>query len=259
MKQGTIVKVSGPLVVAKGLPEVKMFDVVRVGKLGLIGEVIEVRGENISIQVYEETAGLGPGDPVTSTGAPLSVELGPGILEGIFDGIQRPLDAIEREAGSYITRGIEVPALNREKKWEFKPTVKKGQKVINGDILGTVQETVIIEHRIMVPPGLSGVVEDIKEGEFTVTEPIAKIKTDSGKVVEVPMMQKWPVRRVRPYKEKLPPIYPMSTGQRVIDTLFPVTKVGQRVSSVHLVAENRCSAPACKMGRCRNCRLYRLW
>jgi V/A-type H+-transporting ATPase subunit A len=226
MKQGTIVKVSGPLVVAKGLPEVKMFDVVRVGKLGLIGEVIEVRGENISIQVYEETAGLGPGDPVTSTGAPLSVELGPGILEGIFDGIQRPLDAIEREAGSYITRGIEVPALNREKKWEFKPTVKKGQKVINGDILGTVQETVIIEHRIMVPPGLSGVVEDIKEGEFTVTEPIAKIKTDSGKVVEVPMMQKWPVRRVRPYKEKLPPIYPMSTGQRVIDTLFPVTKGG---------------------------------
>ncbi|WP_422447974.1 ATP synthase subunit A [Thermoanaerobacterium sp. DL9XJH110] len=226
MNQGVVVKVSGPLVVATGLPEARMFDVVKVGRQGLIGEVIEVRGEKLSIQVYEETSGLGPGDPVISTGAPLSVELGPGMLEGIFDGIQRPLDAIEAKAGSFITRGIDVPALNREKKWAFKPTVKAGDIVTGGDIIGTVQETVIVEHRIMVPPGISGVIAEIREGEFTVTEPVAKVKTQTGDIVDVTMMQKWPVRKIRPYKEKLPPEIPMATGQRVIDTFFPVTKGG---------------------------------
>ncbi|ADL08760.1 ATP synthase subunit A [Thermosediminibacter oceani] len=226
MSQGVIAKVSGPLVVATGLPEAKMFDVVKVGTQGLIGEIIEIRNDKVSIQVYEETSGLGPGDPVVSTGEPLSVELGPGMIEGIFDGIQRPLDVIEKKVGSFITRGIDVPALNREKKWGFTPRVRPGDRVTGGDIIGTVQETVIVEHRIMVPPGVSGVVEDIKEGEFTVTEPVARIKTDSGQVVKVTMMQKWPVRKTRPYKEKLPPEIPMSTGQRVIDTLFPVTKGG---------------------------------
>ncbi|HHV19249.1 MAG TPA: V-type ATP synthase subunit A, partial [Thermoanaerobacterales bacterium] len=226
MTSGVIVKVSGPLVVATGLPQAKMFDVVKVGEQGLIGEVIEVHGERLSIQVYEETSGLGPGDPVVSTGVPLSVELGPGILEGMFDGIQRPLDTIESIAGSYITRGIDIPALNREKKWDFKPTAKKGQKVTGGDFLGTVQETVIVEHRIMVPPEVSGEIMEIYQGEFTVTDTIAKIKTDSGKIVDVTMMQKWPVRMTRPFKEKLPPEEPMSTGQRVIDAFFPVAKGG---------------------------------
>ncbi|WP_296970158.1 ATP synthase subunit A [Tepidanaerobacter sp. EBM-38] len=226
MTNGVVVKVSGPLVVATGLPEAKMFDVVKVGEQGLIGEVIEVHGERLSIQVYEETSGLGPGDPVISTGLPLSVELGPGLLEGIFDGIQRPLDVIESTMGSYITRGIDVPALNRKKKWEFKPIAKKGQKVSGGDFLGSVQETVIVEHKIMVPPHISGEVVEIYEGEFTVTDVIAKIKTDSGDIVDVTMMQKWPVRMIRPYKEKLPPEEPMATGQRVIDTFFPVAKGG---------------------------------
>lgn len=226
MKNGVIVKVSGPLVVATGLPEVKMYDVVRVGKEGLIGEVIEIRGEMLSIQVYEETSGIGPGDPVISTGVPLSVELGPGIIEGMFDGIQRPLNAIEEVAGDYITRGIDVPALNREKKWDFVPIVEKGQKVVPGDIIGTVQETTLIEHRIMVPPRVSGVIEEIRQGEFTVEEWVAKVKTDSGDTVEIAMMQRWPVRTGRPYKEKLPPENPMATGQRVIDTFFPVTKGG---------------------------------
>lgn len=226
MSQGIITKVSGPLVVATGLPEAKMFDVVKVGAQGLIGEVIEIRGDKVSIQVYEETSGLGPGDPVVSTGEPLSVELGPGMLEGIFDGIQRPLDVIAKKVGSFITRGIDVPALNREKKWKFTPRVKAGDRVTGGDIIGTVQETVIVEHRIMVPPGISGVIEDIREGEFTVTEPVAVLRTESGQTQELTMMQKWPVRKTRPYKEKLPPEIPMSTGQRVIDTFFPVTKGG---------------------------------
>ncbi len=226
MTNGVVVKVSGPLVVATGLPEAKMFDVVKVGEQGLIGEVIEVHGERLSIQVYEETSGLGPGDPVISTGLPLSVELGPGLLEGIFDGIQRPLDVIESTMGSYITRGIDVPALDRKKKWEFKPIAKKGQKVSGGDFLGSVQETVIVEHKIMVPPHISGEVVEIYEGEFTVTDVIAKIKTDSGDIVDVTMIQKWPVRMIRPYKQKLPPEEPMATGQRVIDTFFPVAKGG---------------------------------
>lgn len=224
MKQGKITKVSGPLVIAEGL-EAKMFDVVRVGEERLIGEVIEIRGEKVSIQVYEETAGLSPGDPVETTGAPLSVELGPGMLENIFDGIQRPLDKIQQKAGDFITRGIEVPALDREKKWKFEPTVKKGDEVTAGDIIGTVQETVIVEHKIMVPPGIEGTVEEIKQGEFTVEDAIAKIKTKDG-VKEINMMQKWPVRKIRPYKEKLPPYIPMTTGQRVIDTFFTVAKGG---------------------------------
>ncbi|MCG1012305.1 ATP synthase subunit A [Tepidanaerobacter sp. GT38] len=226
MTNGVVVKVSGPLVVATGLPQAKMFDVVKVGQQGLIGEVIEVHGEKLSIQVYEETSGIGPGDPVVSTGVPLSVELGPGMLEGIFDGIQRPLNVIETMAGSFITRGIDIPALNREKKWDFVPTAKKGQRVTGGDILGTVQETVIVEHRIMVPPGISGEIVEIYEGSFTVTDTVARVKTDSGNIVDVSMMQKWPVRKPRPYGEKLPPQEPMATGQRVIDTFFPVTKGG---------------------------------
>lgn len=226
MKNGVIVKVSGPLVVATGLPEAKMFDVVRVGEEGLIGEIIEIRDERLSIQVYEETSGIGPGDPVVSTGVPLSVELGPGIIEGMFDGIQRPLDKIEEVAGDFITRGIDVHALNYEKKWDFVPTAKKGQKVVGGDIIGTVQETVVIEHRIMIPPNISGELIDIQKGSFTITEPIAKVKTEKGETVDITMMQRWPVRQARPYKEKVPPTSPMATGQRVIDTFFPVTKGG---------------------------------
>lgn len=225
MKQGKITKVSGPLVIADGLDEAKMFDVVRVGKERLIGEIIEIRGEKISIQVYEETAGLSPGDPVISTGAPLSAELGPGIMENIFDGIQRPLAKIKEDAGNFITRGIEVPSLDRDRKWNFVPVVKKGDKVTSGDIIGTVKETVIVEHRVMVPHGIEGTIEEIKEGEFTVTETVARIKTEDG-IKEVQMMQQWPVRKTRPYKKKLPPYIPMTTGQRVIDTFFTVAKGG---------------------------------
>ncbi|MDI3535066.1 MAG: V/A-type H+/Na+-transporting ATPase subunit [Thermosediminibacterales bacterium] len=226
MKEGRITKVSGPLVIAEGLDDAKMFDVVRVGNMRLIGEIIEIRGGKASIQVYEETAGLSPGDPVESTGEPLSVELAPGMLEGIFDGIQRPLNLIEEKAGAFITRGIEVPSIDRSKKWKFEPTVKKGDRVEGGDIIGTVQETVIVEHRIMVPHGIAGTIEEIKSGEFTVVDTIAKVKTDDGEIKEIQMLQKWPVRKIRPYKEKLPPEEPMSTGQRVIDTFFPVAKGG---------------------------------
>ncbi|QSQ09069.1 V-type sodium ATPase catalytic subunit A [Koleobacter methoxysyntrophicus] len=225
LKEGRITKVSGPLVVAEGLDNAKMFDVVRVGPMRLIGEVIEIRGSKASIQVYEETAGLSPGDPVVTTGEPLSVELAPGMLEGIFDGIQRPLNLIEEKAGAFITRGIEVPSIDREKKWKFEPRVKPGDKVQGGDIIGTVQETVIVEHRIMVPHGIEGTVEEIKSGEFTVVDTIARIKTAEG-IKEIQMLQKWPVRKIRPYKKKLAPEEPMSTGQRVIDTFFPVAKGG---------------------------------
>ena len=225
MKQGKITKISGPLVIAEGLDDAKMFDVVRVGKERLIGEVIEIRGQKASIQVYEETAGLSPGDPVETTGAPLSVELGPGMLENIFDGIQRPLDKIQQQVGEFITRGIEVPALDREKKWKFVPVVKVGDEVTGGDIIGVVKETVIVDHKIMVPPGIEGSIEEIYEGEFTVVDTIAKIKTKEG-IKEIQMMQKWPVRKIRPYKKKLPPYEPMTTGQRVIDTFFTVAKGG---------------------------------
>ena len=226
MSHGRIVKVAGPLVVAEGMQDVSMFDVVRVSDRRLIGEVLEMRGDRASIQVYEETAGLGPGEPVYGTGAPLSVELGPGLIGTIFDGIQRPLEVIREMVGSNITRGIDVPALDRDKRWRFEPLVEKGAKVDAGDIIGKVQETEVVEHRIMVPVGVSGTIVEITPGEFTVEETVAKLQEEDGTVVELKMMQKWPVRFGRPYKEKLPPVEPMVTGQRVIDTLFPIAKGG---------------------------------
>ncbi|HHW49565.1 MAG TPA: V-type ATP synthase subunit A [Clostridiaceae bacterium] len=226
MVQGTIVKVSGPLVIAEGMREANMFDVVRVSEHRLIGEIIEMHGDRASIQVYEETAGLGPGEPVYSTGAPLSVELGPGMIGKIYDGIQRPLEKIREMVGSNITRGIDVASIDRNKKWMFKPAVEKGARVVSGDIIGTVQETVIVEHRIMVPYGVEGTVEEVFEGEFTIEDTVARVKKDNGEIVDLKMLQKWPVRVGRPYKEKLPPESPMITGQRVIDTLFPLAKGG---------------------------------
>lgn len=226
MSHGRIVKVSGPLVVAEGMQDANMFDVVRVSEQRLIGEVLEMRGDRASIQVYEETAGLGPGEPVYSTGAPLSVELGPGLIGTIFDGIQRPLETIRRMVGSNITRGIDVDSLERNKRWKFEPVVEPGAKVTAGDIIGKVQETEIVEHRIMVPPRVAGTIEEIYSGEFTIAETVAKLRTDSGELVELTMMQKWPVRVGRPYKEKLAPTEPLITGQRVIDTLFPIAKGG---------------------------------
>ena len=226
MSVGKIVKVSGPLVVASGMEDADMFDVVRVGDLGLIGEIIEMRGDMASIQVYEETAGIGPGAPVESTGAPLSVELGPGLIETMYDGIQRPLVAMMEKAGPNITRGIKVPALDREKKWTFVPSAKPGDKVEAGDIIGTVQETPVVEQRIMVPAGIHGVVESIETGSFTVEETVCRVRTYEGEIKDLTLMQKWPVRRGRPYKEKLVPEMPLMTGQRVIDTMFPIAKGG---------------------------------
>ncbi|HWQ77821.1 MAG TPA: V-type ATP synthase subunit A [Anaerovoracaceae bacterium] len=226
MKQGTIVKVSGPLVVAEGMQDANMFDVVRVSGQGLIGEILEMRGDTASIQVYEETAGLGPGEPVVTTGEPLSVELGPGLVGTMYDGIQRPLETIRAMVGSNITRGIQADALDRTKKWAFVSAVRAGEKVEAGDVIGTVQETVIVLHKIMLPYGVSGVVKEIRKGEFTVREPVCVIEKENGETVPVAMMQKWPVRRGRPYKEKLSPIMPLLTGQRVIDTLFPIAKGG---------------------------------
>ena len=223
--QGTIVKVSGPLIVASGMADVQMFDVVRVSDKHLIGEVIELRKDMASIQVYEETAGIGPGEPVVSTGAPLSVELAPGLIESIYDGIQRPLSEIKKVAGDRITRGIEVHSLDHEKLWHFVPTAKVGDTLVGGDVLGTVQETEAVLHKIMVPPNVSGTLTWIFEGEANIVTPIARLEKD-GKSIELPMLQKWPVRRGRPYAEKLAPNEPMITGQRVIDTLFPVSKGG---------------------------------
>jgi len=225
MQEGKIIKVSGPLVVADGMRDARMFDVVRVSEERLVGEVIELRGDRASIQVYEETAGLGPGEPVFSTGESLSVELGPGLTESIYDGIQRPLDALRAITGDRITRGIEMPGLNREKKWHFTPTVQKGAKVVSGDIIGAVQETTLVSHKIMVPVDIEGEIEDIEEGDYTVEDTVASIKTESG-IKEITMMQRWPVRESRPYKTKLPPTIPLITGQRVIDALFPVGKGG---------------------------------
>ena len=226
MSQGRIVKISGPLVIAEGMKEADMYDVVRVSEQGLIGEIIEMRGEMASIQVYEETAGLAPGAPVVTTGAQLSVELGPGLIETIYDGIQRPLEEIRKIAGPNIARGISVPSLNREKKWDFVPVAKAGDKVQTGDVLGTVQETIVVQQKIMVPYGISGVVEEIKSGSYTIEETICVVKKDNGETVNLTMMQKWPVRKGRPYKEKLVPERPLVTGQRVIDTLFPISKGG---------------------------------
>ncbi len=226
MVEGKILKVSGPLVVAEGMRNANMFDVVRVGSDRLIGEIIEMHGDRASIQVYEETAGIGRGDKVVSTGAPLSVELGPGLLTNIYDGIQRPLETMRQKIGSNLTRGVDEPALDRERRWHFTPAVKFGDRVQAGDIYGTVQENSVIEHKIMVPPKKSGVIVDLREGDFRVTDRIGKIKFDDGTIEDITLMQKWPVRVSRPYKEKLPPVDPMITGQRVIDALFPIAKGG---------------------------------
>ena len=225
MKTGKIIRVSGPLVVAEGMENANVYDVVRVSDSKLIGEIIEMRGDKASIQVYEETVGIGPGEPVYTTGEPLSVELGPGLLEAMFDGIQRPLKEYQNIAGDFLTKGVEVAPLNRTKKWEFEPVLKVGEKVQEGDILGAVQETSVVSHKIMVPFGIKGTLKSIKAGNFTVTETIAVIETEKGDV-EVQMMQKWPVRRGRKYAKKLNPEAPLITGQRVIDTFFPVTKGG---------------------------------
>ncbi len=225
MSKGIIKKVAGPLVIAEGMRDANMFDVVRVSNQRLIGEIIEMHGDEASIQVYEETSGLGPGEPVESTEAPLSVELGPGLITSIYDGIQRPLDDIMKVCGTNLKRGVEVPSLKRNLKWNFVPTVKAGDHVENGDIIGTVQETIVVKHKIMVPYGMSGTVKEIKAGEFTVEDVVAVITTEQGDK-ELTMMQKWPVRRGRPYLKKLPPEMPLVTGQRVVDTFFPIAKGG---------------------------------
>lgn len=224
---GKIVKVSGPLVVATGMEEANMADVVRVGEQRLIGEILNMTGGDASIQVYEETAGLGPGAEVVTTGAPLSVELGPGLIETIYDGIQRPLEAIREKSGSNnLPRGVEVPALDREKLWQFTAVAKPGDQLTGGDVLGTVQETESILHKIMLPPGMEGTLVSIESGSFTVTQTIAVLKKADGSLVELPMMQKWPVRVGRPYRRKYPPHSPLQSGQRIVDTFFPVAKGG---------------------------------
>lgn len=225
MENGKIVKVSGPLIVAEGMSQCKMYDVVHVSDKNLIGEVIELRGDRASIQVYEETSGLGPGEVVKSTGSPLSVELAPGLIEGIYDGIQRPLSKMREIAGDRIERGVYVPAVDHEKKWNFEPTVKVGDKVEPGSVIGTVQENVLILHKIMIPQGVEGEIKEIKSGEFTVDETVAVVTTAKGDR-DICMLQKWPVRKGRPYREKLSPKSPLVTGQRVIDTLFPIAKGG---------------------------------
>ncbi len=226
MSKGIIQKVAGPLVVAEGMRDANMFDVVRVSDQRLIGEIIEMHGDRASIQVYEETSGLGPGEPVESTGMPLSVELGPGLIGSIYDGIQRPLDEIMRVSGNNLARGVEVPSLNRDKKWKFEPAVSSGDKVQPGDCIGTVAETEIVTQKIMIPNGVSGTIKSIKSGEFTVEDVIAVVSDEGGSDREITMMQKWPVRVGRPYKKKLSPDMPLVTGQRVIDTFFPIAKGG---------------------------------
>ena len=225
MSTGVIKKVAGPLVIAEGMRDANMFDVVRVSKQRLIGEIIEMHGDEASIQVYEETSGLGPGEPVESMEVPMSVELGPGLITSIYDGIQRPLDDIMKISGNNLKRGVEVPSLKRDLKWEFVPTVQAGDEVEAGDVIGTVQETVLVQQKIMVPYGIRGTVKEIKAGEFTVEEVVAVIAAEDGDK-ELTLMQKWPVRRGRPYKKKLPPEMPLVTGQRVIDTFFPIAKGG---------------------------------
>ena len=226
MSSGKIVKISGPLVVATGLSDANMADVVRVGEQRLIGEILTMNGDSASIQVYEETSGLGPGAAVETTGSPLSVELGPGLIENIYDGIQRPLEGIMKIAGSTITRGIEVPALDRQKHWDFQATAKPGDKVEGGDVIGTVQETSSVLHKIMIPPKMSGTLETIQSGSFTVLDTVATLRTPKGDVVPLTMTQKWPVRVGRPYKHKYPPKTPLLSGQRIVDAMFPVAKGG---------------------------------
>ena len=225
MSTGVIKKVAGPLVIAEGMRDANMFDVVRVSEQRLIGEIIEMHGDEASIQVYEETSGLGPGEPVESMDVPMSVELGPGLIASIYDGIQRPLDDIMKISGNNLKRGVEVPSLKRNLKWEFVPTVKVGDEVETGDVIGTVQETVLVQQKIMVPYGIKGTIKEIKAGTFTVEDTVAVVETEKGEK-ELTMMQKWPVRRGRPYKKKLPPEMPLVTGQRVIDTFFPLAKGG---------------------------------
>lgn len=225
MSKGVIKKVAGPLVIASGMRDANMFDVVRVSKQRLIGEIIEMHGDEASIQVYEETSGLGPGEPVESMEVPMSVELGPGLITSIYDGIQRPLDDIMKISGNNLKRGVEVPSLKRDLKWEFVPTVKAGDEVETGDVIGTVQETPVVQQKIMVPYGVKGTVKEIKAGEFTVEEVVAVVTTETGER-ELTLMQKWPVRKGRPYQRKLPPKMPLVTGQRVIDTFFPIAKGG---------------------------------
>lgn len=225
MSTGTIKKVAGPLVIAEGMRDANMFDVVRVSSQRLIGEIIEIHGDEASIQVYEETSGLGPGEPVESMGVPMSVELGPGLITSIYDGIQRPLDDIMKISGNNLKRGVEVASLKRDKKWEFVPVAKAGDEVEAGDVLGTVQETIVVQQKIMVPYGVKGTVKEIKAGTFTVEEVVAVIATEKGDK-ELTMMQRWPVRKGRPYQKKLPPVKPLVTGQRVIDTFFPIAKGG---------------------------------
>ena len=227
MNTGTIKKIAGPLVIARGMGGANMFDVVRVSEQRLIGEIIEMHGDEASIQVYEETSGLAPGAPVESTGHPMSVELGPGLIGSIYDGIQRPLDDIMKvTGGNLLSRGVEVPALKREKVWHFVPAKKVGDKVTHGDIIGTVQETQVVSHKILVPQGVEGEITEINEGDYKITDMVAKVKTASGETKEVGLMQKWPVRKERPYKQKLSPDMPLITGQRIVDTLFPIAKGG---------------------------------
>ena len=225
MATGKIKKVAGPLVIAEGMRDANMFDVVRVSDSRLIGEIIEMHGDQASVQVYEETSGLAPGAPVESTGMPLSVELGPGLISSIYDGIQRPLDDIMKICGNNLMRGVEVPSLKRDIKWTFVPTAKVGDKVEAGDIIGTVQETVVVTQKIMVPYGVAGTIKEIKAGDFTVEETVCVVETDKGDK-ELTLMQKWPVRKGRPYAEKIPPVMPLITGQRVVDTFFPIAKGG---------------------------------
>jgi V/A-type H+-transporting ATPase subunit A len=226
METGKIIKVAGPVVLAEGLRGAKMYDVVKVSNQKLIGEIIELTDDLITIQVYEETSGIGPGEPVFSTNMPLSVELGPGLISSIYDGIQRPLDLIRQSKGDFISRGAEEDAIDRKRKWDFKPILKKENKVISGDIIGVVQESSIILHKIMIPYGIQGEIEEISAGKFTVTDTIAKVKELNGLITEIKMLQKWPVRQLRLYKEKLPPFEPLITGLRVIDTFFPIAKGG---------------------------------
>ena len=226
MKQGKIIRVAGPLVVASDCLGAKMYDMVKVGRLGLIGEIIELNNDQAYIQVYEDTTGVGPGEPVVLTEKPLSVELGPGLLGSIYDGIQRPLDIIRARHGEFVSRGIEIPALNREKRWKFEPVRKKGERVITGDIIGQVQETPLIQHRILVPESGSGEIVEIRSGEFLVTDVVCRVKTESGEIKEITLFQVWPVRKQRPVKERLMPLEPLVTGQRILDTLFPLAKGG---------------------------------
>ena len=225
MSKGVIKKVAGPLVIAQGMRDANMFDVVRVSEQRLIGEIIEMHGDEASIQVYEETSGLGPGEPVESMGVPMSVELGPGLITSIYDGIQRPLDDIMKTSGNNLKRGVEVPSLKRNLKWEFVPVVKEGDEVEEGDVIGTVQETALVQQKIMVPYGIRGTVREIRSGTFTVEDVVAVVQTADGEK-ELTLMQRWPVRRGRPYRKKLPPKMPLVTGQRVIDTFFPIAKGG---------------------------------